>query len=78
MPFKQAGGSIVPAGEDKTVSSPSTQDVGLDPWKRKNKEQVAWRTPIIPIHQREQSSTFPRPSAFPGALLIRSHSGVQI
>lgn len=76
--FKQAGGSIVPTGEEKTVSSPSTQDVGLDPWNRKNKEQLAWRTPIIPIHQREQSSTSPHPSAFPGAPLIRSHSGVQV
>lgn len=62
---------------DKTVSSPSTQEVGLDLWNRKNKKNLAWRTPIIPIHQREQSSTSSHPFAFPGVSLIRSHSGVQ-
>lgn len=68
-------------GRDSTVSSPSTQDVGLDlcnSKKKKKKNNLHGAHPLSPINQREQSSTSSHPPAFPGASLIRSHSGVQI
>lgn len=80
VPFKQAGGSIVPTAE--TALSPA-RPLRMWDWtyvtvKKKKSNNLHGARPLSPIDQREQSSTSSHPPAFPGASLIRSHSGVQI
>lgn len=81
VPFKQAGGSIVPAAE--TTLSPACPLRMLD-WtsvteeKKKKRNNLHGVRPLSPSTGQNNRVPPLRPPAFPGALLIRSHSGVQI
>lgn len=58
-------------GRDIAVSSPSTQDVGLDLCHskgKKKKEQPAWRTPIIPNRPKRTIKHLLTPPCFPRSL----------